>query len=453
MRDSTQNSAKVYSAKAYSAKAYSAKILAVDDVPANLEVITEILATAQYTTATAISGDRALKRLKTYQPDLILLDIQMPGIDGFETCAQIKANPKTAHIPIIFITALSDVKSIVKGFELGAVDYISKPFQTLELLARVQTHLQLQSLTQCLEQQVEARTAELQRTLEELHVSKLQQMQAEKMATLGSLMAGVAHEISNPIGFIGGSIHNAEDYMKALVAHINLYQDEYPSPTKNIIEDGEEISLDFLCEDLPKMLTSMKAATHRIEAISASIRTFSRTDTEHKTGADLRECLDGTLLILKYRLKGNEHRPAIKVVRDYSTLPLYECFAGQLCQVFMNVLANAIDAFDEVAQTSSFRALEENPQVITIQTAELAEQNAIEICIHDNGKGMPENVRDRAFEKLFTTKEVGVGTGLGLAIAHEIVTQKHGGELTLISELDKGTTFSIRLPQSMATVD
>ena len=424
----------------------SARILVVDDVPANLEALKDILSTMQYKTIPAISGDIALEQLKHSRPDLILLDVQMPDMDGFETCARIKSNPKTASIPIIFITAFSDPESIVKGLSLGAVDYISKPFRAAELLARVKTHLQLHLLTQRLEQEVEARTAELQKTVEQLNVAKLQQIQGEKMAVLGSLMAGVAHEINNPIAFIDGSIRNAKDHVEDLLDHISLYQQEYPQPADCIAEDAEEINLDFLYEDLPKILLSMKTATNRVKAISASIRTFARTDTEHKVEADLHESLDGTLLILKYRLKGDEHRPAIKVVKDYSAIPPCMCFPGQLGQAFMNILANAIDAFDEVAQTSSFEALETNPQVITIQTTNLAECEAVEICIRDNGKGMSKEVKDRVFEKLFTTKGAGVGTGLGLAIAREIVDLKHGGELTLTSVLGEGTAFFIRLP-------
>ena len=189
----------------------------------------------------------------------------------------------------------------------------------------------------------------------------------------------------------------------------------------------------------------MRGATNRIKSISTSLRTFSRADTESKVRADLHQGLDSTLLILKYRLKANEMRPEIQVICNYSELPAIDCFPGQLNQVFMNILANAIDTFDEVANKVSFADLKVNPQIMTIQTA-LADQNTAEIRIGDNGNGMTEAVKDRIFDHLFTTKDVGQGTGLGLAIARQIVEERHGGTLTVQSALGQGTEFCIRLP-------
>ena len=422
------------------------KILVVDDTPANLEVITDTLSSAGYTTAIAISGERALKRLENYLPDLILLDVQMPGIDGFETCRQIKAHPQTTSIPVMFITALSDTESIVKGFSLGAVDYISKPFQEPELLARVKTHLQLKLLKQSLERRVAERTFELRNTLEQLHQSQVQMVQQEKMASLGNLVAGVAHEVNNPLGFLNGSIKNAQDYLQDLMGYIETYQQNCPCGKDTVQDYAEDIDLEFLCEDFPKLLASMKSATERIKSISTSLRTFSRADTEKKVMANLHEGLDSTLLILKYRLKANENRPAIEVIRDYGELPPVECFPGQLNQVFMNIIANAIDVFDEAAQELSYYAVEAQNQTITITTAILPEQNLVEICIADNGKGMTEEVKTKIFDHLFTTKGVGRGTGLGLAIAQQIVAENHGGKLKVLSEVKQGTEFYILLP-------
>lgn len=422
------------------------KILVVDDTPANLEVITETLSSVGYTVATAIDGERALNRLKTYVPDLILLDVQMPGIDGFETCKQIKENPNTASIPIIFITALSDIGSMVRGFSLGAVDYISKPFQELELLTRVKTHLQLGALTQDLENQVAERTAELQATLAELRQSRLQLVQHEKMSALGNLVAGIAHEINNPIGFLNGSLSHAQGYTQDLLGHLELYQQCCTNVPAEIGENAQEIELDFLCEDLPKLLESMQGATERIKDISTSLRTFSRADTEHKVSADLHEGIDSTLLILKYRLKSSDIRADVEVIREYGELPAVTCFPGQLNQVFMNILANAIDAFDEAAEQGLFQHGSDQTPTITIKTAVLSAQNAVEIRIRDNGKGMTEEVRAKAFDHLFTTKDMGKGTGLGLAIAHQIVTETHQGSLVVESECGKGTEFCLQLP-------
>ncbi|TVQ16325.1 MAG: response regulator [Leptolyngbya sp. DLM2.Bin15] len=426
----------------------SARILVVDDTPANLEIITEILANAGYTISTAISGDRALKRLQAYTPDLILLDVQMPGIDGFETCQRLKDNPETAYIPVIFMTAVANTSSKVKGFSLGAADYITKPFQESELLARVKTHLQLSLLTQQLEQRIQERTAELQMALDQLSRSQLKLIQSEKMASLGNLVAGVAHEINNPLGFLNGSIDHLNDYVGDLLDHLRLYQ-QNESPRTTLIQDhAHKISLDFLCEDLPKVLNSMQGATDRIRAISSGLRTFSRSDGEYKAKADLHEGIESALLILKYRIKGNSHRPAIQVLKDYGELPPIECFPGQLNQVFMNILANAIDVFDEAAQQASSVDLDNASHKIEISTAVLPESKHVEIRIRDNGSGMTPEVTCRIFDYLFTTKAAGKGTGLGLTIAHQIVTEKHNGSLHVQSEMGQGTEFCIRLPMS-----
>jgi signal transduction histidine kinase len=422
------------------------RILVVDDMPANLEVAGETLIEAGYTVATVINGERAFKRMQSYLPDLILLDVQMPEIDGFEICKRLKSDPLTVNIPIIFMTALSDTDSKMKGFSLGAVDYITKPFHTEELLARVNTHLQLSTLTKQLEQRVLERTEALQTALDQLSHSQLQLIQHEKMASLGNLVAGIAHEINNPIGFLNGSIGNAKDYVQDLLGHVALYQQHFPNSTPAIQENAEAIDLEFLSEDLLKLLNSMKGATDRIKGISTSLRTFSRADTDYKVSANLDEGIDSTLLILKYRLKANEYRPEIQVIQNYGKLLPIECFPGQLNQVFMNILANAIDMFDEIAQESSLAELQAKPQQITIQTTMLIEQNAVEIRILDNGKGMTQEVKAKIFDHLFTTKGVGKGTGLGLAIARQIVVEKHNGSLEVQSELGQGTEFLIRLP-------
>ncbi len=190
----------------------------------------------------------------------------------------------------------------------------------------------------------------------------------------------------------------------------------------------------------------MKGATDRIKAISTSLRTFSRADTEHKVSANLHEGLDSTLLILKYRLKANENRPAIDIIKDYGELPIIDCFPGRLNQVFMNILANAIDVFDEAAQQSTFAELKDKTQAITVKTAVVPDKKAVEIRIKDNGKGMPETVRARIFDHLFTTKGVGKGTGLGLAITQQIIVEAHGGTLDVQSQPGQGTEFCIQLP-------
>jgi signal transduction histidine kinase len=279
---------------------------------------------------------------------------------------------------------------------------------------------------------------------QQLEQSQLQIVQSEKMASLGNLVAGVAHEINNPIGFLNGSIQNLQDSFQDLIGHLELYQQHYPNPESSITDNAEEIDLDFLSEDLPALLKSMQLATDRIKGISNSLRTFSRADTEYKIQANLHEGIDSTLLILKYRLKANEHRPAIEVIQDYGDIPAIDCFPGQLNQVFMNLLANAIDMFDELAQGQSFEELTAHPQVITICTRQVDDH--VQITIQDNGKGMNEALQAKIFDPTFTTKAVGKGTGLGLAIARQIVVEKHGGSLTVRSELGQGSQFLMSLP-------
>ncbi|MBD1883742.1 response regulator [Microcoleus vaginatus] len=419
-------------------------ILVVDDTPANLEVVCETLSDAGYEVATAINGDRALKRVQAYPPDLILLDVQMPGIDGFETCQRLKADPTTASIPIIFMTALSDADSKEKGFVLGAVDYITKPFQEKEMLARVKTHLQLRELTKNLEQRVAEQTADLEAALTQVQQSQLHLVQTEKMSALGNLVAGVAHEINNPLGFIAGNLKPAQDYIEDLFKLIELYQKELPYPSASLQEFVEEIDLEYLQEDLPKLIDSMQEGVDRIHTISTSLRTFSRSDSDRPIPYNIHDGIDSTLLILKHRLKANESRPEIQVITDYGDLPQVECFAGQLNQVFMNVLANAIDALEESNQGRSFAQIKAKPNQITVKT-QLSESQAV-IRIQDNGIGITDAVKPKIFEHLFTTKGVGQGTGLGLAIAHQIVVQKHSGTLEVNSTLGQGTEFVISIP-------
>jgi signal transduction histidine kinase len=370
---------------------------------------------------------------------LILLDVMMPIMDGFEVCQQLKANPLTQDIPVIFMTALSDTESKTKAFELGAVDYITKPFQEAEVLARVKTHLQLRYLTKNLEQQVCQRTSELNQALQALQSSQLQLVQSEKMSGLGSLVAGIAHEINNPLGFVCGNVNHVEEYMKDLLGLIDLYQECYPQPTNDIQAELEAIELEYLREDLPKLIHSTQEGIKRITNISTSLRTFSRADSDRPIPFNLHEGIDSTLLILKHRLRANDTHPEIIVITNYGEIPLVECFAGQLNQVFMNILANAIDTIDECL----LKEIKKNGE-IHIRTEVL--NGAVVIRIKDNGMGMPPEVKGRIFDYLFTTKEIGKGTGLGLAIAHQIVTEKHNGSIKVNSTIGQGTEFIITIP-------
>lgn len=410
-----------------------APILIVDDNSNNLKVLSQALKNAGWTVAIAKNGETALKQVKHTPPALILLDVMMPGMDGFETCKRLKEDSETIEVPVIFMTAMSDTKDKVKGLSMGAVDYITKPFQTEEVLARVSIHYQLRSLTkqlaehnQKLEKQVAERTAQL--------------VQQEKMASLGNLAAGVAHEINNPLTFISGNVDAAQGYIRDMFQILKLYQQEVVNPSQELSEAIEEADLEFLEEDLPKVIASMHAGVERIRDISTSMRIFSRSDSAAKVEFDLHEGIDSTLMILKYRLKAKEKSAGIEIIKKYGALPPVSGFPGPLNQVFMNILANAIDALEEANMGSE----ERKKNQILIMT-EVKYGKAI-VRIRDNGVGMKDEVMRKMFESGFTTKAVGKGTGLGMAIARQIVEEKHGGTITCNSKLGKGTEFIIAIP-------
>ncbi|MFN6566545.1 hybrid sensor histidine kinase/response regulator [Dendronalium sp. ChiSLP03b] len=410
-------------------------ILIVDDNPTNLSVLCEALNSEGFRFRVAVDGESAIAQAERNQPELILLDVQMPGISGFETCRRLKANPLTENIPIIFTTALADTESKTKGFFLGAVDYIPKPFAHEEVIARVRVHLQLKQLTESLEEQVRDRTTALQN-------AQVQLVQQEKLSTLGELIAGIAHELNNPITFISSNIPPLQEYLAGVTYILQLYQQNYPNPTAQIMTAIEDLDLNFVLEDLPKILNSLKLGTERIQHLSTSLRSFSRSDIDAKLPADLHLGLDSTLMVLQHRLKANGGRPGIEVIRCYEKLPLVNCYIGQMNQVFMNILANAIDAMDEAIMQGKM-----NNGIPQIKIAtEINSEQWIVIRIADNGMGIPERVKHRLFEPLFTTKPVGKGTGLGLSIAHQIIVEKHNGILKVKSQPGMGTEFTIEIP-------
>ncbi len=288
------------------------------------------------------------------------------------------------------------------------------------------------------------KSQELKKTLEELQQAQIQVVQSEKMSALGNLVAGVAHEMNNPLGFISASLQQAKPTIADIVEHLKLYQASLPNPDDQIKEHAEDIDLDYSLEDLPKIIDSMVMACDRLKNISTSLRTFSRADKDYKVPFNIHEGINSTILILKHRLKENEQRPAIEMITDYGSLPKVECFSGQLNQVFMNILANAIDALDESNRGRTFEEIKSNPNRIIIKTS--LEKEGVKISIADNGQGMNEEVKQKIFDHLFTTKAVGKGTGLGLAIARQIVTEKHGGVIEVDSRPGEGTEFVIKLP-------
>ncbi|MEH2207663.1 MAG: ATP-binding protein [Nostoc sp.] len=296
-----------------------------------------------------------------------------------------------------------------------------------------------------LEARVEQRTVELKTALSELQRTQAQVVQSEKMSSLGQLVAGIAHEINNPVNFIHGNLTYLDEYTQNLLQMIYLYQERHSSHDPEIQALAEEIDLEFLVEDLQKMLSSMKMGTERIRNIVLSLRNFSRMDEAEFKKVDIHEGIESTLLILQHRLKDKPDRPAIEVIKDYGNLPQAECYPGQLNQVLMNILVNAMDALDELDIKRTSQQIQENPSQITIRTS-VVDSQSIEIAIADNAQGMPESVQSRIFDPFFTTKPVGKGTGMGMAISYQIITEKHGGKLLCFSSLGEGTNFIIQVP-------
>ncbi|WP_442949633.1 ATP-binding protein [Nostoc sp.] len=341
------------------------------------------------------------------------------------TQASLQRAPEIAYEPILVKTTSGKYK-LVDFHEL--------------LLAHSQIHV----LTLVELQQVEEQSRVAKAGFNDLQHNYTRLIQSEKMAALGQLVAGIAHEINDPVNFIAGNIVHAIQYSQNLLDLIRLYQQYYPEPSAEIETAIAEIELDFLTTDLPRLLTSMQVGTERIEQIILSLRNFSRLDESERKLVDIHEGIDSTLVILQSRLQNHQIGESINIIKEYGELPQVECYAGLLNQVFMNILANAIDAIQESLVISHPSWLRDKAK-ICIHT-ELTDDKQVIIRICDNGLGIPESIQKQLFDPFFTTKPVGKGTGLGLSISYQIVVEKHGGQLQCISTVGKGTEFIIKIP-------
>ncbi|OKH17811.1 hypothetical protein NIES208_07920 [[Limnothrix rosea] IAM M-220] len=315
----------------------------------------------------------------------------------------------------------------------------------IDLLAQVGEQLGIALQQADYVQYIQNQAEQLKNTLDNLKESQAQLIQTEKMASLGQLVAGVAHEINNPVNFIYGNLSHLNGHVHDLFNFLKVYEAVYPEPEATVAQAIDEYDIDFIKQDFPKIVDSISLGTERIREIVTSLRNFSRIDEAAFKAVDIHEGLDSTLLILQHRLKDTGSSPAIELIQDYGSLPLVTCFPSQLNQVFMNLLANAIDAIEESNKGLSYQEIKEKQPCITIRTQQL-DDHAVAIMFQDNGTGMSEGTCQRIFDPFFTTKAVGKGTGMGLSISYQIVTEKHRGSLKCISGKGQGTTFTIRLP-------
>jgi two-component system, NtrC family, sensor kinase len=375
-------------------------------------------------------------------PTIILQDLVMPDVDGLMLLRWFRLNPATKDIPMIVLSCKEDAHMKAEAFTHGANDYLIKLPDAIELVARIRYHSQayqnlktLQATTLAAQQQAE----QLALTLTQVQEMQAQIIQSEKMTGLGRMVAGIAHEINNPINFIHGNINHLGDYMQDMLSLIDLYQTTYPASTPEIQTLSQDIDISFMSQDLPKLMNSMKFGSERIRNIVLSLRNFSRLDESEKKAVSLEHGIDSTLMLLGHRLKDEKDIPHITIKRDYHNISNVECYPAQLNQVFMHLLNNAIDSLETYSINQA--------PAITISTQQFS--NHIEIKIQDNGSGIPLELHDRIFEPFFTTKSINQGTGLGLAICYKII-QKHHGSIKLQSTVGLGSTFTLTLPINLS---
>jgi len=411
-------------------------ILLVDDNEINRRLVRYILSTDYQEVQEAADGDECLAALANYSFDLVLLDLNMPKKSGFDVLKELQL-PSSPRSPVVIVlSADNDPDTISRSFQLGAADYLTTPFNREELLARVKTHLALHNREQYLEERVQKRTAALMETNQRLKETTKQLIQAEKMASLGQLAAGVAHEINNPVGYINSNLDTLKSYVKDLLELISHYQNLEASPdniaareaVKEAIKEARQrIDLEFLEEDIQHLIQESLQGVRHVKQIVSDLKGFSHPEEKEWHSANLNELIDSTL-----NIANNELKYKTKIVKHYQELPSVQCITPQIKQVLLNLLVNAGQAID-------------GKGCITIETGLAPSAETVYVNIRDNGHGIEEELLQKIFDPFFTTKAVGQGTGLGLSVSYGII-QSHLGSITVSSEKGQGSCFTIHLP-------
>ncbi|NMG57415.1 response regulator [Geitlerinema sp. P-1104] len=416
---------------------HSLQILVIEDDATTRLLLQRTLEKEGYNVTLAEDGVQGMDKALSISPALIISDWVMPELDGMELCRQVRSHPQLSGIFVILLSSRETVADRVEGLDAGADEFLSKPIDPNELKARVRAGLRQYQLNH----QLKAANYDLMLTLQKLQQAQAQLIQSEKMSSLGQMVAGIAHEINNPINFIEGNLSFAEDYIQDLLNIIYLYQKYFPDVPEDLQALLEDTDIEFLTEDSKQLIDSMRVGASRIHKIINHLRNFSRLDEADMKRVDIHDGINSTLIMLQNRLRigsGVE----IEVHKHYGDLPKIDCYPGQLNQVFLNILHNAIYFLQEYVKNGDLT----NPK-IEISTRCIEAEDTVEINILNNGSSIPEATISKVFDPFFTTKPVGQGTGMGLSICYQIIAERHRGHIRCFTPPDGGTGFAIEIPR------
>jgi signal transduction histidine kinase len=419
-----------------SEQTFLADILIVDDKLENIRLLSDFLSKQNYQIRKAINGQSALMAVNILPPDLILLDINMPIMGGYEVCKSLKNDPKTSSIPVIFLSAGNDINDKIQAFNVGGIDYITKPFHLEEVLARVQTQLTVQYL----QNELKSKNEQLEDTITKLKTTQYELIQKEKLVNASRITAGISHEINNPLSFIINNLNPAFEYSQILINIIQHYQKIFPEADSEISNLTQEIDIDFLMQDFMRIINSIRTGAERINSVVSAMHIFSRLNQSGIKNFNVCEIIDGIFIILGDQITLKDDSSLILVRKNYQDIPLLMGYANLFNQALINIIQNAIDSFD-----SDLISMMDSLFKPTIWiTAKTTEANQIMISIKDNGIGISEENQAHLFEPFFTTK--GKGVGLGLFTSHQIITEVYKGTLTYHNCPEGGSEFIIEIP-------